>query len=125
MEFEEVREYVAGDDVSIDWNVTARSGHPFVKTFREERDLQVLLAVDVSGSMRFGGIPGFSTRTKRATAAEAAAVVALAARQPDLIGLVTFTDHTVSHVPVRKGRGHAMRLIRECLAPPAASSDAD
>lgn len=123
MEFEEVREYVPGDDVRhIDWNVTARSGQPFLKTFREERDLQVMLLVDVSGSMRFGAIPGISPRTKLATAAEAAAVVALTAlANNDMIGLVTFTDQTCSHLPVRKGRGHAMRILRECLAPPSAS----
>jgi uncharacterized protein (DUF58 family) len=118
MAFEEVREYVAGDDVrSIDWNVTARAGHPYVKVFREERELNTFLLVDVSGSMRFGAIPGVSPRAKLALAAEAAAVVAVTAlKNNDRIGLVTFSDRTELHLPARKGRGHVTRLLREVLA---------
>jgi uncharacterized protein (DUF58 family) len=118
MAFEEVREYTPGDDVRmIDWNVTARAGHPFVKVFREERELTVFLLVDVSGSMRFGAIPGVSPRAKLALAAEAAATVAVTAlRNQDRIGLVTFSDRTELHLPARKGRGHVGRLLREVLA---------
>jgi uncharacterized protein (DUF58 family) len=118
MAFEEVREYSPGDDVRlIDWNVTARAGHPFVKVFREERELTVFLLVDVSGSMRFGAIPGVSPRAKLALAAEAAAVVAVTAlKNQDRIGLVTFSDRTELHLPARKGRGHVARLLREVLA---------
>jgi uncharacterized protein (DUF58 family) len=118
MAFEEVREYVAGDDIrSIDWNVTARTGTPFVKVFREERELSTFLLVDVSGSMRFGAIPGISPRAKLALAAEAAAVVAVSAlKNNDRIGLVTFSDRTELHLPARKGRGHVTRLLREVLA---------
>jgi uncharacterized protein (DUF58 family) len=119
MEFDEVREYAAGDDVrSIDWNVTARAGKPYVKVFREERELTVLLLVDVSGSMRFGAIPGLSPRAKLALAAEAAAVVGVTAlRNGDRLGLILFSDRTEVHVPARRGRGHALRVVREVLAP--------
>lgn len=117
MEFEEVREYSQGDDVRhIDWNVSARAGRPYVKTFREERELCVNLLVDVSGSMRFGAIPGISSRTKQLLAAQAAAIVAVSAlRNNDLIGLVAFSDRCETHLRPRKGRSHAMRLVRECL----------
>jgi len=113
MEFEEVREYVPGDDVRhIDWNVTARAGRAFVKTFREERDLCCMLLIDVSGSMRFGA----ATRSKQAAAAEAAAIVAVTAmRNNDLIGLMAFSDRTEAHLPPRKGRRHAMQVLRACL----------
>lgn len=119
MEFDEVREYAVGDDVrSIDWNVTARAGKPFVKVFREERELSVVLAVDVSGSMRFGAIPGVSPRAKLALAAEAAAVVGVTAlKNGDRLGLVSFTDRTETHLPARRGRGHALRVVREVLVP--------
>jgi len=121
MEFDEVREYTSGDDVrAIDWNVTARAGKPYIKVFREERELTVLLLVDISGSMRFGAIPGVSPRAKLALAAEAAAVVGVTAlRNGDRLGLVLFSDHTESHVPARRGRGHALRIIREVLEPAA------
>ena len=127
MALEEVREYVAGDDVrSIDWNVTARAGSPFVKVFREERELSTFLLVDISGSMRFGAIPGISPRAKLHLAAEAAAVVAITAlRNNDRIGLVTFTDRTEVHVPTRKGRGHVTRVLREVLASQATSRPTD
>jgi uncharacterized protein (DUF58 family) len=120
MEFDEVREYAAGDDVrAIDWNVTARAGRPYVKVFREERELTTMLLVDVSASMRFGAIPGVSPRVKLALAAEAAAVVGVTAlRNHDRLGLVLFSDRTELHLPARKGRGHAMRLVREVLAAP-------
>jgi uncharacterized protein (DUF58 family) len=119
MEFDEVREYARGDDVrAIDWNVTARAGKPYVKVFREERELTVLLLVDISGSMRFGALPGISPRAKLALAAEAAAVVGVTAlRNGDRLGLVLFSDRTEVHLPARRGRGHALRVVREVLAP--------
>jgi len=118
MEFDQVREYTAGDDVRhIDWNVTARAGRPYVKTFREERELTILLLVDCSGSMRFGAIPGLSDRTKMATAAEVAATVAITAmRNNDRVGMVGFTDRTEIHHRPKRGRYHAMRLLRDLLA---------
>jgi uncharacterized protein (DUF58 family) len=118
LEFEEVREYAAGDDVrSIDWNVTARAGRPYVKVFREERELGIVLLVDVSGSMRFGAIPGLSPRAKLASAAEATATLAVSAlRNRDRIGLVAFAERTLLHLPARRGRPHALRLVREVLA---------
>lgn len=127
MAFEEVREYSPGDDVrQIDWNVTARAGSPYIKVFREERELSLALLVDVSGSMRFGAIPGISPRAKLALAAEAAAVVAVTAlRNNDRIGLVTFSDRTELHLPARKGRGHVGRLLREVLAAPATERATD
>jgi uncharacterized protein (DUF58 family) len=124
LEFDEVRPYAPGDDVrAIDWNVTARAGRPFVKVFREERELTVMLLVDTSGSMRFGAIPGVSARAKLALAAEAAAVVAVTALQNrDRIGLVRFAERTDLHLPPRRGRGHALRLVREVLGVPAAAA---
>ncbi len=118
MEFEEVREYAIGDDVrSIDWNVSARAGKPFVKVFREERELTVMLLVDLSGSMQFGAIPGLSPRNKMAAAAEAAAVVGVTAMQnKDKIGLIGFHNETAVHLPARRGRNHTMRLLREILS---------
>jgi uncharacterized protein (DUF58 family) len=113
IEFEEVREYVPGDDIRlIDWNVTARMGHPFVKIFREERELTVLVAVDLSRSGRFGSVKA----TKNELSAELAAVLAMAAiRNNDRVGLLLFTDHVEEFIPPRKGRGHVWRLIREVL----------
>jgi uncharacterized protein (DUF58 family) len=113
MAFEEVREYQAGDDVrSIDWNVTARMGHPFVKRFIEERELTVLLAVDVSGSNQFGS----GLQQKREVAAELAAVLAFSAiSNNDRVGLVQFTDRVERFVPPRKGTRHVLRLIRDVL----------
>nr|MBA3938689.1 DUF58 domain-containing protein [Planctomycetota bacterium] len=127
MAFEEVREYSPGDDVrSIDWNVTARAGAPYVKVFREERELTVFLLVDVSGSMRFGAIPRVSPRAKLALAAEAAAVVAVSAlKNNDRIGLVTFSDRTEVHLAARKGRSHVARLLREVLASRAGTRPTD
>lgn len=127
MEFDEVREYASGDDVrAIDWNVTARAGKPYIKVFREERELTVVLLVDVSGSMRFGAIPGLSPRAKLALAAEAAAVVGVTAlRNGDRLGLILFSDRTETHLPARRGRGHALRVVREVLAPAAGARPTD
>jgi uncharacterized protein (DUF58 family) len=117
VEFDHVREYVAGDDMRIiDWNVTARAGRPWVKVFREERELTLLLVVDISASMRFGAIPGISPRAKLALAAEAAAVVAvLAMRGNDRVGLLLMSDRTELHLREDRGRGHALRVVREVL----------
>ncbi len=114
MEFEEVRPYQVGDDVrSIDWNVTARYGEPFVKVFREERELTVLLVVDLSRSQEFGSHEQF----KRELVAELGATLAFSAiKNNDKIGLVCFTDHVEKFVPPRKGSGHVLRVIRELLA---------
>ena len=114
MEFSEVREYEPGDDVrNIDWNVTARTGHPYVKKHVEERELTVLLVVDLSGSEQFGT----RGRFKADLAAELAAVLALSAvRNNDRVGLLIFSDHVEHVVPPRKGRRHALRLIRDVLA---------
>jgi uncharacterized protein (DUF58 family) len=127
MEFDEVREYSAGDDVrAIDWNVTARAGKPYVKVFREERELTIVLVVDVSASMRYGAIPGLSQRAKLALAAEAAAVVGVnALRNNDRLGLVLASDRTERHLAARKGRGHCLRVIREVLAPVASAPGTD
>jgi uncharacterized protein (DUF58 family) len=113
MEFAEVREYQPGDEVrSIDWNVTARMGRPYVKRYIEERELTVMLAVDLSGSERFGT----TRRFKSELASELSAVLAMSAiRNNDRVGTLLFTD-TVEHVvPPRKGRKHALRLIRDLL----------
>jgi hypothetical protein len=114
MEFAEVREYEAGDDVrTIDWNVTARMGHPYVKKHVEERELTVLLAVDLSGSEQFGT----RGRFKAEVVAEVAAVLALSAvRNNDRVGLLIFTDDVEHVVPPAKGRRHVLRLIRDVLA---------
>ncbi|HEX5831350.1 MAG TPA: DUF58 domain-containing protein, partial [Gemmatimonadaceae bacterium] len=111
MEFAEVREYQPGDEVrTIDWNVTARLGHPYVKRYVEERELTVLLAVDVSGSERFGTVRRF----KSEMASELGAVLAMAAiRNNDRVGLLLFTDRVEHVVPPRKGRRHALRVIRD------------
>src|SRR5947208_12026042 len=111
--FEEVREYQPGDDIrAIDWNVTARMGHPFVKRFIEEREQTVLLSVDCSGSHRFGT----RLQQKREVAAELAAVLAFSAiSNNDRVGLVQFTDRVEHFVPPRKGSRHVLRLIRDVL----------
>ena len=113
MDFEELREYIPGDDVrDIDWNVTHRLGRPFVKRFREERELTAVLAVDVSASSRFGS----ANRTKREFAAEIAATLALsAAKNGDKVALLLFTDEVELFLPPRKGRRHILRLVRELL----------
>ena len=113
MEFAEVREYQPGDEVrSIDWNVTARMGRPFVKRYIEERELTVMLAVDLSGSERFGT----KGRFKSELASELAAVLAMSAiRNNDRVGALLFTDRIEHVVPPRKGRRHALRLMRDLL----------
>lgn len=114
MDFEELREYIPGDDVrDIDWNVTYRMGRPFVKRYREERELAVVLAVDVSASSAFGS----QRRTKREFAAEIAGTLAMsAARSSDKVGLLLFTRGTELFVPPRKGRRHILRILRELVA---------
>jgi uncharacterized protein (DUF58 family) len=113
MNFDEVREYQPGDEVrSIDWNVTARMNHPFVKKFVEERELTLMLVVDVSGSGRFGS----QAQSKRELAAEIASVLAFSAiRNNDKVGLVLFSDEVEKFIPPRKGRKHVLRVIREVL----------
>jgi uncharacterized protein (DUF58 family) len=114
LEFAEVREYVPGDDIrSIDWNVTARAGRPFVKRFDEERELTVIVALDLSGSLAFGS----RARAKRDAAAEAGALLALAAaRNRDRVGLLLFTDRVELFLPPGKSRSRALRIARELLA---------
>ena len=113
MNFEEVREYQPGDEVrTIDWNVTARMNHPFVKKFVEERELTLMLVVDVSGS----GLFGSGDQSKRELAAEIASVLAFSAiRNNDKVGLILFTDEVEKFMPPRKGRRHVLRVIREIL----------
>ncbi len=114
VEFDEVRPYIVGDDVrSIDWNVTARTGAPYIKRFSEERELTVLFMVDVSGSQSYGSV----RRSKAELSAEVTALLALTAiRNQDKIGLVLFSDRIVKYIPPRKGRDSVMRLVREVLA---------
>lgn len=114
LEFAEVREYVPGDDIrSIDWNVTARAGHPFVKRFEEERELTVVVALDLSASLDFGS----RARAKRDAAAEAGALLALAAaRNRDRVGLLLFTERVELYLPPGKSRSRALRIARELLA---------
>jgi uncharacterized protein (DUF58 family) len=114
LEFAEVREYVPGDDIrSIDWNVTARAGRPFVKRYDEERELTVVVALDLSGSLSFGS----RARAKRDAAAEAGALLALAAaRNRDRVGLLLFTDRVELYLPPGKSRARALRIARELLA---------
>ncbi|MBQ7206833.1 MAG: DUF58 domain-containing protein [Lentisphaeria bacterium] len=113
IEFDEVREYTLDDDVrAIDWNVSARMGGPYVKKFVEERELNVLLLVDVSASGAFGS----AEKTKRRTAAELAALLAFSAgNSGDKVGLLMFSDKIELYVPPRSGRRHTLRLIREML----------
>lgn len=114
MEFSEVREYQVGDDIrNIDWNVTARYGHPFVKIFEEERELTVMLLVDMSGSLMFGSYE----KTKQRIAAELSAILAFSAmKNNDKVGLILFTDQIEKFVPPRKGKSHVLRIIREVLS---------
>lgn len=114
MEFSEVREYQYGDDVrNIDWNVTARFGHPFIKVFEEERELTVMLMVDISGSLMFGSL----SKTKQRVAAELSAILAFSAlKNNDKVGLILFTDKIEKFVPPRKGNIHVLRIIREVLS---------
>ncbi|MBN1442566.1 MAG: DUF58 domain-containing protein [Planctomycetes bacterium] len=113
MEFEEVREYQPGDEIrTIDWNVTARAGTPFVKVYREERELTVLLLVDVSPSEQFGT----GQQQKSELAAEFSALISFAAiRNNDKIGLILFSDEVEKYIPPKKGKKHVLRVVRELL----------
>lgn len=113
MNFDEVREYVPGDDIrTIDWNVTARTGVPHIKKFTEERELTIMLMIDISGSGEFGS----STTSKRELMAELGSILAFSAvRNNDKVGLVLFTDSPELYIPPKKGRGHILRIIREIL----------
>ncbi len=113
MNFEDVREYQPGDEIrTIDWNVTARLGTAFVKKFTEERELTVMLIVDVSASGNFGS----TAQSKRELAAEVASLLAFSAiRNNDKVGLILFTDQVEMFIPPKKGRSHTLRLIREIL----------
>ncbi|HOJ02763.1 MAG TPA: DUF58 domain-containing protein [Bacteroidota bacterium] len=123
MEFTEVREYQYGDDVrAIDWNVSARFNRPFVKVFEEERELTVMLLVDMSGSQDFGTV----VRRKRDLAAELCAVLAFSAiKNNDKVGLIIFTDQVETFVPPKKGRSHILRIIRDLLAYEARGTGTD
>ena len=114
MEFSEVREYQLGDDVrTIDWNVTARLDHPFVKIFEEERELTVILLVDMSGSQFFGS----QGHLKRDIAIEVGAILAFSAmKNNDKVGVILFSDEIEKFVPPRKGRSHALRIVRELIS---------
>ncbi len=113
MNFDEVREYVPGDDIrTIDWNVTARTGVPHIKKFVEERELTIILMIDISGSGEFGSVEG----SKREMMAELGSVLAFSAvRNNDKVGLVLFTDFIELYIPPQKGRSHILRVIREIL----------
>jgi uncharacterized protein (DUF58 family) len=113
MNFEDVREYQPGDEIrAIDWNVTARLGTAFVKKFTEERELTVVLVVDVSASGNFGSV----SQSKRELAAEVACVLAFSAiRNNDKVGLLLFSDRVELFIPPKKGRSHTLRIIREIL----------
>jgi len=114
IEFDEVRPYLPGDDIrSIDWNVTARANEPYIKIFRDERELTVMFVVDVSASSQFGTVNKF----KNEVAAEITALLAYTAlRSNDKVGLVIFSDHVEHYIPPDKGRGHVWRLIRDILS---------
>jgi uncharacterized protein (DUF58 family) len=114
MEFSEVREYQFGDDIrNIDWNVTARFGHPYIKIFEEERELTLILMVDLSGSLMFGT----KEKTKQRVAAEISAILAFSAlKNNDKAGLILFTDKIEKFVPPAKGKKHVLRIIREVLS---------
>ncbi|EJW90792.1 protein containing DUF58, partial [gut metagenome] len=113
MSFAEVREYQPGDDVrDIDWNVTARMNKPYIKVFEEERELTLMLVVDLSASQRFGTVD----RTQRELAAEICATLAFSALQNnDKIGVIFFTDQVEKFIPPQKGRKHVLYIIRELL----------
>ena len=123
MSFAEVREYAWGDDIrGIDWNVTARTGSPHVKVFEEERELTVMLVVDASASSGFGT----RDRMKSELAAELCAVLAFSAiKNNDKVGLILFTDRIERFVPPRKGRRHALRVLRELLYHPTEGKGTD
>jgi uncharacterized protein (DUF58 family) len=123
MDFDEVREYTPGDEVrTIDWNVTARAGRPFVKKFTEERELTIFLLVDISASGNFGS----GVASKRDLAAELASVLAFSAiRNSDKVGLLLYTDRVERYLPPKKGRRHVLRVVRDILyhAPEATGTD--
>jgi uncharacterized protein (DUF58 family) len=129
IEFDEVREFAEGDELrSVDWNVTARIGRPFVKKFVEERELTVLFVLDVSASMAFGCQPAGAPprRTAATTAALFVGCVAFAAaRNNDKAGLITCRERVERYVPAKKGRNHVLRLIREACEPPAPRAGTD
>ncbi|AGF77323.1 hypothetical protein UWK_00745 [Desulfocapsa sulfexigens DSM 10523] len=113
MNFDEVREYVPGDEIrTIDWNVTARTGVPHIKKFTEERELTIMLLIDISGSGDFGS----AASSKREVMAEIGSVLAFSAvRNNDKVGLILFSDFVELYIPPKKGRSHILRLIREIL----------
>lgn len=123
MAFSEVREYQPGDDVrSIDWNVTARLNKPYIKVFEEERELTVMLLVDVSGSRNFGTI----SQTKRDMMAEVAATLAFSTiENNDKVGVIFFSDHIEKYIPPKKGKGHVLHIIRDllCFEPESCGTD--
>jgi uncharacterized protein (DUF58 family) len=123
MDFDEVREYTPGDEVrTIDWNVTARAGRPFVKKFTEERELTIFLVVDISASGNFGS----GEMSKRDLAAELASVLAFSAiRNSDKVGLLLYTDRVERYLPAKKGRRHVLRVVRDILyhAPEGTGTD--
>ena len=123
MDFDEVREYSPGDEVrTIDWNVTARAGRPFVKKFTEERELTIFLLVDISASGNFGS----GALSKRDLAAELASVLAFSAiRNSDKVGLLLYTDRVERYLPPKKGRRHVLRVVRDILyhAPEGTGTD--
>ena len=123
IDFEEVREYQPGDEVrTIDWNVTAREGFPFVKQYKEERELTIVLAVDISKSTQYGS----SYESKREKLAELAALVAFSAsRNGDKVGLLLFSDQTELYLPPAKGHKHALRILREVLFRPTQGKSTD
>ncbi len=123
IEFDEVREYFEGDDVrDIDWNVTARTGKPYIKKYAEERELVVMLLVDISASENFGA----NGKTKKMSAVESAAMLALSAiRNHDKVGLMLFSDRVELYLAPRSGRHHGLRLIREMLAHEPAGKGTD
>ena len=123
IDFEEVREYQPGDEVrTIDWNVTAKEGTPFVKQYKEERELTILLAVDISKSTRYGS----DTQSKREKLAELSALIAFSAcRNGDKVGLLLFTDETELYLPPTKGHKHVLRILREILFRPTLGKSTD
>ncbi len=123
IEFDEVREYVEGDDPrSVDWNVTARVGRPFVKKYVDERELSVVFLLDLSQSMS----GGFGVWSARQTAARVCACLALAAlKNKDKVGLIAFSESVDKYVPPKKGIGHVLRLVRDCLALKGSSARTD
>lgn len=114
LEFEEVRDYQPGDDIrTIDWNVTARTGHPYIKLYKDERELTVMFVVDVSASSRFGTVEKF----KNEISAEITALLAYTAlKNNDKVGMIIFSDRVEHFIPPKKGRAHIWRLIRDMLA---------